>query len=90
MKWEYTKLSMLGRHIPKSSFINLLTVYTFGLIRVAIILVTVNAIYIMIFRVYCTFAEISTAEGEVLSAVLLGLVVCCTNWLALLALSLDI
>ena len=36
------------------------------------------------------FAEISTAEGEVLSAVLLGLVVCCTNWLALLALSLDI
>ena len=85
---------MLGRHIPRSSFINLLTVYTFGLIRVAIVLVTVNAIYIyiyiMIFRVYCTFAEISTAEGEVLSAVLLGLVVCCTNWLALLALSLDI
>ena len=85
---------MLGRHIPRSSFINLLTVYTFGLIRVAIVLVTVNAIYIyiyiMIFRVYCMFAEISTAEGEVLSAVLLGLVVCCTNWLALLALSLDI
>jgi len=58
---------MLGRHIPRSSFINLLTVYTFGLIRLAIVLVTVNAIYIyiMVFWVYCTFAEISTAEGEV-------------------------
>ena len=56
---------MLGRHIPRSSFINLLAVYKFVLICVAIVLVTVNAIYIIVFWVDCTFAEINTAEGEV-------------------------